>query len=386
MIYFDNAATTMNKPPEVGEAILAGLSSFGGVGRGVHPASLAAGRAVFEARRRVAELLGAPSPSCVSFANNATMALNIALQGSIQPGSHVVTTAASHNSVLRPLFRLRDKEGVQVDVAPIDREGALDFDAYERLLASGDVSVVAATHASNLTGDVYDVARMAEAAHEAGAIFILDAAQTAGAIPVSMADLGVDILCFTGHKSLMGPQGTGGLCVLPSVEVEPLLEGGSGTHTFDERHPRYMPEALEAGTINAHGLAGLAAGIKHLQELGMENVAQTNSQLTERFEAGARVIPGVRVLGGHGGIGRTPIVAIVAEGTDTSALADLLATDYEICTRAGAHCAPLMHRSLGTEETGAVRFSFSHLNTVEEIDVGLAALEDCVQRLRTSSL
>ena len=386
MIYFDNAATTMNKPPEVGEAILAGLSSFGGVGRGVHPASLAAGRAVFEARRRVAELLGAPSPSCVSFANNATMALNIALQGSIQPGSHVVTTAASHNSVLRPLFRLRDKEGVQVDVAPIDREGALDFDAYERLLASGDVSVVAATHASNLTGDVYDVARMAEAAHEAGAIFILDAAQTAGAIPVSMADLGVDILCFTGHKSLMGPQGTGGLCVLPSVEVEPLLEGGSGTHTFDERHPRYMPEALEAGTINAHGLAGLAAGVKHLQELGMENVAQTNSQLTERFEAGACSIPGVRVLGGHGGIGRTPIVAIVAEGTDTSALADLLATDYEICTRAGAHCAPLMHRSLGTEETGAVRFSFSHLNTVEEIDVGLAALEDCVQRLRTSSL
>lgn len=386
MIYFDNAATTMSKPPEVGEAILAGLSSFGGVGRGVHPASLAAGRAVFEARRRVAELLGAPSPSCVSFANNATMALNIALQGSIQPGSHVVTTAASHNSVLRPLFRLRDKEGVRVDVAPIDREGALDFDAYERLLASGDVSVVAATHASNLTGDVYDVARMAEAAHEAGAIFILDAAQTAGAIPVSMADLGVDILCFTGHKSLMGPQGTGGLCVLPNVEVEPLLEGGSGTHTFDERHPRYMPEALEAGTINAHGLAGLAAGVKHLQELGMENVAQTNSQLTERFEAGACAIPGVRVLGGHAGIDRTPIVALVAEGTDTSALADLLATDYEICTRAGAHCAPLMHRSLGTEETGAVRFSFSHLNTVEEIDVGLAALEDCVQRLRTSSL
>ena len=386
MIYFDNAATTMNKPPEVAEAVVAGLSSFGGVGRGVHPASLAAGRAVYEARKRVADLLGAPSASCVSFGNNATMALNIALQGTIKPGEHVVTTAASHNSILRPLFRLRDKEGVRVDVAPIDREGALDFEAYERMLAEGDVSVVAATHASNLTGDVYDVARMAAAAHEAGAIFVLDAAQTAGAIPLSMQDLGVDILCFTGHKSLMGPQGTGGLCTLPGVEVEPLLEGGSGTHTYDERHPRYMPEALEAGTINAHGLAGLSAGIAHLQEVGMEEVAAKNAQLTQRFEAGAAAIPGLRVLGGHGGIDRTGIVAIVVEGTDTSALADLLASDYEICTRAGAHCAPLMHRALGTEESGAVRFSFCHLNTTEEVDTGLAALEECVQRLRKSSL
>ena len=382
MIYFDNAATTMMKPPEVAQAVAEALTSFGGVGRGVHPASLAAGRAVYQARRDVAQLLGAPTPACVSFANNATMALNIALAGLVAPGTHVVTTAASHNSILRPLFRLRDEQGVRVDVAPIRPDASLDFAAYEALLASGEVAVVAATHASNLTGDVYDVARMAAAAHAAGALFVLDAAQTAGAIPVDMAALGVDVLCFTGHKSLMGPQGTGGLVVAPGLDVPPLLEGGSGTHTFEERHPRYMPEALEAGTINAHGLAGLAAGVEHLLGVGMENVAATVGALTSRFEDGAREIPGVRVLGGHGGVDRTGIVALVAEGMDTSALADKLACDFGVCTRAGAHCAPLMHRALGTERTGAVRFSFSHLNTEEEVDAGLAALEASVRALR----
>lgn len=381
MIYFDNAATTMHKPACVGQAILHGLDSFGGVGRGVHPASLEAGRAVFEARQRVAELLGAPSAACVSFANNATMALNIALQGTIRPGAHIVTTAASHNSVLRPFFCLRDEAGCKVDVAPISRDGVLDFEAYERMLAAGDVAVVAATHSSNLTGDVYDIARMVALAHDAGALFVLDAAQTAGAIPVSMVDLGVDILCFTGHKSLFDPQGTGGLCVMPGVEVAPLLEGGSGTHTYDERHPRFMPEALEAGTINAHGLAGLVAGIGFIQEQGIETVASHVRALTMRFEEGAQAIPGVRILGGHGGIGRTGIVALVVEGVDCATLADTLAMEFGICTRGGAHCAPLMHRSLGTEETGAVRFSFSYSNTEEEVDEGLSALAQCVHQL-----
>ena len=382
MIYFDNAATTLLKPPEVGQAILEGLGSFGGVGRGVHPASLAAGRAVYQARSRVAQLLGAPGAASVSFANNATMALNIAIDGLARPGSRLVTTAASHNSVLRPFNRLRDERGCTVEVAPVGPDGALDFDAYERLLEAGDVSLVAATHASNLTGDVYDVGRMAAAAHEVGALFVLDAAQTAGAIPVDMQALGADALCFTGHKSLMGPQGTGGLCVANGVDVPPLLEGGSGTHTYDERHPRFMPEALEAGTINAHGLAGLAAGVAHLQQLGMGAVARTVHAFTERFEAGALAIEGVRVLGGHGGVDRTGVVALVAEGVDPSLLADALARDFGICTRAGAHCAPLMHRALGTEATGAVRFSFCHLNTAEEIEAGLAALETCVKRLR----
>lgn len=382
MIYFDNAATTMQKPPAVAEAVVRGMQAFGGVGRGVHPASLEAGRAVFEARRQVANLLDAPSASCVSFALNATMALNIALQGLAQPGCTLLTTAASHNSVLRPLFRLRDEQGCSVGVAPINPDGSLDFAAYERLLAEGEVRYVAATHASNLTGDVYDVARMARIAHEHGSLFILDAAQTAGAIPVSQREIDADVLCFTGHKSLFGPQGTGGLCVVPQLEVHPLLEGGSGTHTYDERHPPYMPEALEAGTVNAHGLAGLAAGVGFVEEEGVGAIHGKVVRLTCAFEEGALAISGLRVLGGHGGIERTGVVAIDVEGIDSALLGDALARDFGVCTRAGAHCAPLMHRALGTEEKGAVRFSFSCFNTEEEIQKGLYALEKSVKALR----
>ena len=382
MIYFDNAATTMQKPPAVAEAVVRGMKSFGGVGRGVHPASLQAGRAVFDARRQVANLLDAPSASCVSFTLNATMALNIALQGLAKPGSTLLTTAASHNSVLRPLFRLRDEQGCIIKVAPINPDGSLNFDAYESMLAEGGVRYVAATHASNLTGDVYDAARMARLAHEHGALFILDAAQTAGAIPLSQQEIGADVVCFTGHKSLFGPQGTGGLTVMPQVEIHPLLEGGSGTHTYDERHPLYMPEALEAGTLNAHGLAGLAAGVGFIEEEGVALIHRRVAELTRAFEEGALSIDGLRVLGGHGGIGRTGVVAVDAEGVDPALLGDALARDFGICTRAGAHCAPLMHRALGTEEKGAVRFSFSYFNTEEEIQKGLHALRESVKALR----
>ncbi len=382
LIYFDNAATTMQKPSAVADAVVRGMQTFGGVGRGVHPASLAAGRAVFDARRQVANLLGAPSASCVSFALNATMALNIALQGLAEPGCTLLTTAASHNSVLRPLFRLRDELGCTIKIAPINPDGSLDFKAYERMLAEGEVRYVAATHASNLTGDVYDVARMARLAHDYGALFVLDAAQTAGAIPLSQEEIGADVLCFTGHKSLFGPQGTGGLCVVPHLEVRPLVEGGSGTHTYDERHPLFMPEALEAGTVNAHGLAGLAAGVGFIEEEGVAVIHEKVAMLTSAFEEGAQSIEGLRVLGGHGGIGRTGVVAVDVEDVDAALLGDALARDFCICTRAGAHCAPLMHRSLGTEDKGAVRFSFSYFNTEEEIEKGIHALKESVKALR----
>ena len=383
MIYLDNAATTMVKPPEVAEAVAQALCSFGGVGRGVHPASLAAGRAVFEARMRIADLLDAPSASCVSFALNATMALNIAIQGLAVPGCTVLTTAASHNSVLRPLFRLRDEQGVEVLVAPVNPDGSLDFDAYDQLLRKNDVRFVVATHASNLTGDVYDVARMAACAHVQGALFVLDAAQTAGAIPLSQQEIGADVVCFTGHKSLFGPQGTGGLCVAPSVELPPFLEGGSGTHTYDERHPRFMPEALEAGTVNAHGLAGLAAGVGFVQSEGVECIHSKVGKLVRRFEEGLARMEGVSVLGGYGGVDRCGVVALTAAAVDPAQLGDALARDYDVCTRAGAHCAPLMHRALDTEETGAVRFSFSCFNTEQEVDEALCALESCLRELRT---
>lgn len=372
MIYLDNAATSLLKPPCVAAAVSDALGAFGGAGRGVHPASVAAGMAVYDARERAARLFGAPSAARVAFALNATMALNEAIAGLLAPGARAVTTAASHNSVLRPLFRARDTRGVSVEVAPVNPDGSLDYRAFEALVAPG-ADLVAVTHASNLTGDVYDVARMARAAHEAGALFVLDAAQTAGTYPVDMAALGVDVLCFTGHKSLLGPQGTGGLCAAEGVEVPALLEGGSGSRSFDERHPSFMPDALEAGTLNAHGLAGLAAGLSYIEERGVARIAAEVSALTHRFEDHVRAIEGVRVLGGGEGA-RCGIVALNVRDADSGAVADRLAQEFGICTRAGAHCAPLMHKALGTERQGAVRFSFSHLNTAREVDEAADAL------------
>lgn len=371
MIYLDNAATTMRKPDQVVQAVTDSLTSFGGVGRGVHKASLEAGMAVYDARYAIAHLLNAPSASRVSFTPNVTVALNIAINGLLKDGRTALTTAASHNSVLRPLFRARDERGCEVRIVPIEPNGALDMDAYENALEGVDVVVV--THASNLTGDVYDIARMSALAHDAGAVFVLDAAQSAGTMPVDMAALGVDVLCFTGHKGLFGPQGTGGLCLAEGVEIEPLFEGGSGTHSFDERHPRFMPEALEAGTINAHGLAGLAAGVAWIEERTPEAIHTYTSGLVERFLYAIADIPDCRVYGG-GSIDRCAIVALNLGDRDSALVADALAQEADICTRAGAHCAPLMHKALGTEGQGAVRFSFSAFTTQEEIDKAAVAL------------
>lgn len=378
-IYFDSAATSYLRPPEVARAVAEAIGAFGSPGRGVYGASIEAGMAVFDARDKIARLLGAPGAASVAFSHNATAALNFAIAGLLPDGGKAVTTAASHNSVLRPLMRARDVRGCTVEVAPVGPDAALDFEAYGQMLEGADL--VVATHASNLTGDVYDVARMARMAHDAGARFVLDAAQSAGALPLDMGALGVDALCFTGHKALLGPQGTGGMCVAEGVEVAPLLEGGTGTHSFELRQPLAMPDALEAGTLNAHGLAGLAAGVGYLLSEGVSTLAARTHALTERFEAGARGIAGVRIYGGHGGPEHGGIVALNVGDADSSVVSDVLARAFGVCTRAGAHCAPLMHRALGTERQGAVRFSFSPFNTEQEIDAGLDALAQVASEL-----
>ena len=372
LIYFDNAATTMQKPAEVGRAVADALSSFGGVGRGVHGASLAAGMGVYRAREEVAALFGAPNASCVAFTSNVTEALNIALFGLLRPGDHAIATAASHNSMLRPLYRLRS-QGIELDIAPIEPDGSLDCDALEELFRS-NTRVLAINHASNLSGDVYGVERLARMAHRHGAIVVLDAAQSAGVIPLSMTKQGIDVLCFTGHKSLYGPQGTGGLCVMPGIDIEPLKVGGSGTHSFDEEHPAFMPERLEAGTLNGHGIMGLAAGVRFVRETGIDAIHAKELTLLHRFEDGLASIAGAHIYGGLGGIDRVSVVAMNLGQVDSSVLANALNVDYGICTRAGAHCAPLMHKALGTAEQGAVRFSFSWYNTPEEVDAALEAL------------
>ena len=372
MIYFDNAATTMQKPPQVAEAVVRAIQSFGGVGRGVHEASLDAGMTVFAARQKLSDLFDGPGPRRVAFTCNATEALNIAICGLLAQGDHAVTTAASHNSVLRPLFRAEDRGIAQVTVVPIAPDGSLDYGAFDAAFRP-DTRLAVVTHASNLTGDVYDIGRMAEIAHAHGALLVVDAAQTAGAVPIDMADQGIDVLCFTGHKSLFGPQGTGGLCLAEGVEVDAFKVGGSGTHSYDRQHPSFMPEHLEAGTLNAHGIAGLLAGLEYIEGAGVDVIHAETLALADRFEQGVRAVPGIRLYGG-GGIDRTGIVCLNIGDADSALVADMLNTAYGICTRAGAHCAPLMHGALGTETQGAVRFSFSHFNTEAEIDAGIAAV------------
>ncbi len=375
MIYLDNAATTRIKPPEVGEAIVAALSDFGGVGRGVHAASLDAGMAVYAVRAQIAELFGAPAPARVAFTSNVTESLNIVIAGLLHEGDHAITTAASHNSVLRPLYRKHDEEGVELSILPVAPDASIDYEAFEALFQK-NTRLVVVTHASNLTGDVYDIARMACITHAHGALLVVDAAQTAGARPIDMAKEGIDVLCFTGHKSLYGPQGTGGLCVAEGIEIPPFKVGGTGVHSYDRTHPHRMPESLEAGTINAHGIAGLGAGVTYVMSRGVENIERELAELTRIFEERVCAIPGVRVYGGHGGIGRAGIVALNVGDYDSARVADELATHYDICVRAGAHCAPLMHEALGTDECGAVRFSFSTFTTMADIDAAVSALEE----------
>ncbi len=380
MIYFDNAATTMLKPPSVAEAVARAINTFGGVGRGAHDAALSADLQVYRARVQIAKLFNGPDARNVAFGLNITEALNAVICGLLHSGDHAITTAASHNSVLRPLARKHDEEGVDVATVPIRPDGSLDYGAYEAAFRP-NTKLAVVTHASNLTGDVYDIERMAAVAHAHGALFVIDAAQTAGVVPIDMQAQGIDIVCFTGHKSLYGPQGTGGLCLGAGVELPTFKEGGSGTHSYDRRQPEFMPEHLEAGTQNGHGIAGLSAGLAYIEEHGVDAIGAKAEALAERFEAGVADLPGVRIYGRHADAGRTGIVALNVGDVDSGVVSDELSHCYEICTRPGAHCAPLMHQALGTQAQGAVRFSFSHFNTEEEVDEGIAAMTEIVADL-----
>ena len=365
MIYLANAATTLYKPPEVGQAMLDALQTAGNPGRGAHAPTLHASRIVYETREALAQLFHAEGPACIAFASNATQALNTAINGLFGPGDHVITTVCEHNSVLRPLYRLQRK-GVEVSFVDVDANGVLCYAQFEQLLRPNTRGVVV-TGASNVTGNRTDLAFVSAFAKKHGLLFLVDAAQTAGAMPVDVQALGIDVLCFTGHKALLGPQGTGGLYVRPGLQVAPLVVGGSGIHSFDETHPSQMPTALEAGTLNVPGLAGLGAGVEWILSQGVEALHEKETALTRLFYEKIVHAPGVKIYGSFDETDRAPIVSLNFGDEDAARAADILWEDYGICVRAGAHCAPLIHKALGTVEQGMVRFSFSHQNTETEV-------------------
>lgn len=376
MIYLDNAATTMRKPQEVVDAVVAAMGSLGNAGRGAGAGALDASRVVLRCREVVASLLGCPRADHVCFSANSTAALNAAVDGLVGPGERVVTTVLEHNSVLRPLARLADERGVEVALAPCGAHGFLDMAALERLVTPGTRAVVV-THASNVTGNLVDVARVAEVAHAAGALCVVDASQTAGGARVDMAAMGLDVVCFTGHKGLMGPQGTGGMAVAEGIDVRPWAEGGTGVRSFDRRQPLGWPTRLEAGTLNAHGLAGLAAAVEYIVgHGGPEAVGARKHELARRLYEGVRGAPGVTVYGGWevDPARCGSVVALNVGSLGSGEVSDALMQGWGIATRPGAHCAPLMHRALGTERQGIVRLSTSWFTTEDEVDAAAEAV------------
>lgn len=377
MIYFDNAATTLRKPQCVVDALVGALTRFGNPGRGVHDAALDASRVVYSARCGAAQLFCAENPSTIAFTANATQSLNIAIKGILRPGDHVITTALEHNSVLRPLYEMQSR-GVELTILPADDRGCIDYGGFAAAIRENTRAIVC-THGSNLTGNLLDIRRIAAIAKANGLLFVVDASQTAGVFPIDVQAMGVDVLCFTGHKGLLGPQGTGGLYVAEGVQIRPLLTGGSGVQSHSKTHPVQMPTALEAGTLNAHGLAGLNAGIRYLLETGIDTIRSKELALMEAFYEGVRQIPGVTVYGDFSQPERCPIVALNVRDYDSGQVSDSLFSGYGIATRPGAHCAPLMHDALGTGSRGAVRFSFSHYNTMEEINIAVSALAEIAQ-------
>lgn len=379
MIYLDNAATTKVKPKEVVDAVVFALTNFGNSSRGVYGESLSADRVIYETRKKLAKMFNVGNARQVAFSKNSTESLNIAINGLTDEKSHIITSVMEHNSVLRPLNYMKLK-GAEVDYVPVNEYGVLKKELIEKMIKENTRAVIL-THASNVTGNINDLKFVGDVCKRNNLLFIVDASQTAGAFDIDMKEMNIDVLCFTGHKSLYAPQGVGVLCVKENIYIKPLLVGGSGTHSYDEFQPDKMPTRLEAGTLNSHCIAGLNASIDYILKKGMRNLTFSALDLAKYFYDEIRTIDAIKIYGDFSNWYRAPIVAFNISDMDSSEVSNILSTKYNIATRPGAHCAPLIHKSLGTVNQGMVRFSFSHTNTYEEVKEAINAVKDIVKNL-----
>jgi len=376
MIYFDNAATSWPKPPGVAEAMVHFIDDVGAnPGRSAHRLAVESGRIVYGAREAVAELFKASDPLRVVFGHNVTEALNLALRGLLHAGDHVVTSSMEHNSMMRPL-RALEEQGVELTVVQCSPEGLLDPAGVEAAVQANTV-MIALNHASNVVGTLLPVAEAAGIARDHGLLLLVDAAQTGGAYPIDVQADGIDLLAFTGHKSLCGPMGTGGLIVDERVDVaqmEPLKRGGTGSRSEREEQPDFLPDMCESGTPNAVGLAGLGAGVQWVLERGVDAIRAHEVILAQRLINGLLGIRGVTVYGGLDATRQTATVSFNVAGRAPSDIGLLLDEEFGIMCRVGLHCAPAAHRTIGTFPTGTVRFGLSAFNTSEEVDAAVAAV------------
>jgi cysteine desulfurase family protein len=377
-VYLDHGASSWPKPPGVVEAVASAIVDTGAnPGRGAYAMGLAASRLIFQARRDVAALLGVADSADLAFMAGCTEGCNLMLKGVLRPGDRVVVSSVEHNAIARPLFVL-EQRGVRVEVVEADERGVVDADRMEAAVRAEATRAVVCQHASNVTGAIQPVADLADIAHAAGALLLVDGAQAAGHLPVDLGPLGADAWATSGHKGLLGPQGVGLLYLAPGLEAEERSQGGTGGSSSEEPgQPTARPERYEAGTPNTPGIAGLGAAVRfvarHTEELRSEE-----RRLARRLHEGLLAIDGVRVLGPEPGEPRVPIVSMVPRGVDPDRVAFELDRRYGIAVRAGLHCSPATHRTLGTLETGAVRFGVGYGDTEADVDLALDAVAEIV--------
>jgi cysteine desulfurase family protein len=378
--YLDHSATSWPKPPEVAEAVRRFLLEQGGnPGRGGHRLALRSARAVHGVRERIAERFGVPDSAGVIFTRNATEALNMAIKGLVRAGEHVVATVMEHNSVLRPLERLRRERGVRVTLVEADAEGRVSPEAVRGALSPG-TRLLVVTHASNVTGTVNDVAAIAEVAHRAGVLLLVDAAQTAGILELDLSAQRIDLLAASAHKALEGPPGVGVLLLREDWGVAPLIEGGTGSRSERPEQPEFLPDRLEAGTANTLGIIGLGAALEVLTPEVVRESRRRTGELGAAFLAGLRELRGWRLSGVASGEGRLPVFSLDFPGRDNAEIAQELDDRFGVLTRAGLHCAPLAHRAMGTFPQGTVRFSLGRSSTLEDVRAALEGLRELLGR------
>ncbi|MFC4601333.1 aminotransferase class V-fold PLP-dependent enzyme [Cohnella hongkongensis] len=378
IIYLDNAATSWPKPPGVIEAMERNVREHAAnPGRGSHEMAVKASRILFDARKRLARLFGIGNPNDIAFALNTTHALNLAVQGMLKPGDHVIATSLEHNSVRRPIEAMRRRFGIEATFIAADEQGRLNVKDVEQAITP-KTRLIAASHSSNLLGSIAPIAELGELARRKGVRLLVDAAQSAGVLPIDVEKMGIDMLAFPGHKGLLGPQGTGGLYIHPELELEPLMHGGTGSKSEAPEQPAVRPDRYEAGTQNTPGIAGLSEGVQFVLRETTKAIHARELELTYELMEGLLSIQGVRLLGPDAGIERTAIVSFVAEGVDPSEMAFLLDRQFGIAVRAGFHCTPLGHETAGTYETGAVRASPGYFTEKSEIVSLIDAVREIV--------
>ncbi|GAB6178868.1 aminotransferase class V-fold PLP-dependent enzyme [Desulfotomaculum defluvii] len=385
MVYFDSAATSWPKPPEVWQAMQHFIQEIGASpGRAGHKRTVMANKIVDETRQHLAELFNVDKRERIIFTLNATDSLNLAIKGLLKPGEHVVTSSMEHNSVTRPLYTLR-AYGVEVTKINCDQQGNIDVEEIERAIRPNTRAIVM-THASNVTGTIMPVEEVGKIAAKYNLYFILDAAQTAGLLDIDVKRFNISMLTFPGHKSLMGPQGTGGIYIREGVPLLTLREGGTGSGSETPTQPEMMPEKYESGTLNAVGIAGLGAGVKYIRKVGLAKIREHEMSLTKKFLEMAKEIGGLHIYGHPNVDNRVPVVSFRIDGYKAGQVGDRLDKEYDIACRAGLHCAPDAHHTLGSFDEKLVRFSFSYFNKPDEVDYAINALRKIASQIPAQTL